>query len=72
MTGIGSTYGAALYTLACEEGLSEVIVRQLAVLQEVFDAEPDFIRLLEAPNLPKSQRCRILDDSFRGKQSPMC
>ncbi len=70
MTGVGSVYGEALYTLAREEGLSQVILQQLKVLDGCFTAEPDFIRLLGAPNLPKSERCQILDSSFRGKVEP--
>ena len=70
MTGVGSVYGEALYTLAREENLSQVILQQLKVLDSCFAAEPDFIRLLGAPNLPKTERCQILDDSFRGKIEP--
>ena len=70
MTGVGSVYGEALYTLAREEGLSQAILQQLKVLNSCFAAEPDFIRLLGAPNLPKAERCQILDDSFRGKIEP--
>ena len=67
MTGVGNVYGEALYSLACEEGISETILQQLKVLDNSFAAEPDFIRLLGAPNLPKAERCQILDESFRGK-----
>ena len=70
MTGVGSVYGEARYPLAREEGLSETILQQLKVLDGCFAAQPDFIRLLGAPNLPKAERCRILDDSFRGKVEP--
>jgi len=70
MTQVGSVYGEALYTLAREEGLSEVILEQLSVLAGSFDQEPDFLRLLGAPNLPKAERCQILDDCFRGKVEP--
>ena len=70
MTGVGSVYGEALYTLAREENLSEAILQQLNVLDDCFVAEPDFLRLLGAPNLPKTERCQILDDSFRGKVEP--
>jgi F-type H+-transporting ATPase subunit delta len=70
MTGVGNVYGEALYTLAREEGLSDVILQQLTVLDGCFAKEPDFIRLLGAPNLSKAERCRILDDSFRGKVEP--
>ena len=70
MIGIGSVYGEALYTLAREEGLSETILQQLKVLDSCFQDQPEFIRLLGAPNLPKAERCQILDDSFRGQVNP--
>ena len=70
MTQTGSIYGESLYSLAVEEGASQRILSQLLVLKEAFAAEPDFLRLLSAPNLPKTERCRILDDSFRGKVDP--
>ncbi len=67
MTQIGSVYGEALYTLAREEGLDAVILEELKVLQESFSQEPDFLKLLSAPNLSKEERCGILDECFRGK-----
>ena len=70
MTEIGSVYGDALYELAKEEGLTESVGAQLRLLQDSFRQEPEFIRLLSAPNLTKAERCQILDDSFRGKVEP--
>ena len=67
MTEVGNVYGESLYELAKEENLAEQIFRQLAVLQQSFQQEPDFIRLLSSPSLTKAERCQILDDSFRGK-----
>lgn len=67
MTEIGSIYGAALYSLACEDGFREVILHQLETLDACFAKEPDFLRLLSSPNLPKAERCRILDGCFRSK-----
>ena len=67
MTEVGNVYGESLYELAKEENLTKLIGQQLAVLQQSFRQEPDFIRLLASPNLPKTERCQILDDSFRGK-----
>ena len=67
MTQVGSVYGEALYTLALEENLSNVILEELSVLMQAFHAEPDFIRLLGSPNLSVQERCKILDDSFQGK-----
>ena len=70
MTEVGNVYGESLYELAKDEGLAKLIGEQLAVLQTVFQQEPDFIRLLSSPNLTKAERCQILDDSFRGKVHP--
>ena len=67
MTQVGNVYGESLYTLALEEGLTEDILSELTVLEQSFRENPDFIRLLSSPNLPKRERCQILDDSFRGK-----
>ena len=67
MTQVGSVYGEALYSLALEESLSAEILEELSVLKQAFHAEPDFIRLLCTPNLSVQERCKILDDSFRGK-----
>ena len=70
MTEVGTVYGTSLYQLAREENLAGLIGEQLAVLQDSFRQEPEFLRLLSSPNLPKTERCQILDDSFRGKVHP--
>jgi len=70
MTQIGTVYAEALYSLTRDEGCDEAVLNELAVLNESFSAEPDFLRLLSAPNLSKEDRCDILDSSFREKVHP--
>ena len=70
MTQAGNIYGESLYSLAAEEKVEKTILDQLQVLHQSFAAEPDFIRLLSAPNVSKAERCQILDSSFRGKVHP--
>ncbi len=70
MTQVGSVYGESLYCLAAEENLSKAILDELLVLQQSFEAAPDFIRLLSTPSVTKAERCQILDDSFGGKLHP--
>ena len=70
MTEVGAVYAQALYDLAVSEDLTLPILEQLEVLQQSFAAEPDFVRLLGTPTLTKEERCKILDDSFRGKVQP--
>lgn len=71
MTQAGSVYGEALYDLAKGEGLDEIIWQELSTLNHCFSVEePGFIKLMSTPNLSKDERCRILDDCFRGKIQP--
>jgi len=70
MTQVGNVYGESLYELAKDEGLSDAIGGQLAVLRQSFHQEPDYIRLLSTPSLAKTERCQILDESFRGSVHP--
>jgi len=70
MSQVGSTYAQGLYSLAQEEDLTKTILEQLRLLDTAFVQEPDFLRLLAAPNLSKEERCAVLDDSFRGKVHP--
>lgn len=67
MTKIGNVYGEALYSLAKEEGISQQLLEEITVLEQSFAREPAFLRLLDAPNLTKEERCQVLDNSFRGK-----
>ena len=70
MSRVGEVYASGLYSLAAEEGLSKTILDEMVVLVQSFSAEPMFLRLLCAPNVPVQERCKILDDSFRGKIQP--
>ena len=70
MTNVAVVYGQALYDLAKGERCSEPVLKELSALSEGFAQEQKFVRLLSAPNLTKEERCRILDDSFRGKVNP--
>ena len=70
MTQIGNVYAQGLYSLAKEEGLEKTILQELKTLQQAFQENPDFVKILAAPNLSKQERCGILDDSFRGRVQP--
>lgn len=70
MSGSGKNYAQALYSLAKEEGLTGVILRELKTLSAAFEQEPGFLRLLAAHNLGKDTRIGVIDDSFRGKVQP--
>ena len=67
MSQIGSVYGQALYDLAKDEALSDIVLEDLQVLQQSFQEEPQFLRLLSAPNVAVTERCRIIDECLGGK-----
>ena len=70
MTQAANTYGQALYDLAKEEGLGKSILEELAVLKDVFTQNPQYCKLLSAPDIPKQERCGVLDEAFRGRTHP--
>lgn len=70
MTQIGNAYAQGLYALAKEENITKELLEQLQVLDKSFVEEPGFLRLLSAPNLPKEERCGILDNTVGGKVHP--
>ncbi len=67
MTQTARTYGAALYELARDEGLSGDIFAQLQMTAGLLRENPDYMRLLSLPSVPKAERCAALDKSFGGR-----
>ncbi len=67
MNRVGTVYGQGLYALAKEEGLEDIILQQLRVLEGCFSAQPEYLKLLASDNLPKAERTGILDGDFREK-----
>ena len=70
MTQAANTYAQALYDLAKDENLGKPILEELAVLKDVFAQNPQYSKLLSAPDIPKQERCGVLDEAFRGKVHP--
>ena len=70
MTQRAVTYAQALYDLAKDENLGKTILEELAVLKTVFVDTPQYSKLLSAPDIPKQERCSVLDEAFRGKVHP--
>ena len=64
MTEVAKMYGGSLYDLAAEEGLEESILTQLDQVTALFGQYPDWLRLLSQPNIPKKERCALLDEAL--------
>ena len=67
MTQTAKNYADALYDLAKDEGLEERILTELAGVDKLLSENPDYIRLLSAPNIPREERLGALDQAFSGR-----
>ncbi len=67
MTEIARMYGGSLYDLAAEEGLETRILDELDEAAKLIRDDPEYLRLLSTPSIPKKERCGLLDEAFRGQ-----
>ena len=70
MTETARMYGGSLYELAAEEGLDERVLAELDAAVGLLRQNPDYLRLLSTPSIPKHERCALLDEAFRGQVHP--
>lgn len=66
MTELAMRYGGSLYDLAAEESLTESILQELSLAESCCKQEPEYLRLLQTPSIPKQERCGLLDQAFSG------
>ena len=66
MTELAKRYGGSLYELAAEENLTDELLQQLRTAVNSIEAEPQYLRLLSTPSVPKRERCALLDKAFEG------
>ena len=67
MTETAKMYGGSLYDLAAEEGLETRILDELDEAAKLIRDDPEYLRLLSTPSIPKKERCALLDEAFRGQ-----
>lgn len=70
MTGLAREYGEALYELAREEELIQMIHEQLDDLSAILKQQPDFIKLLCSRAVERGARLRIVDETFANHVHP--
>ena len=63
MTG-GKEYGKALFMLTEECATTDAVVDDVRVARSVFIENPEYIKLLDTPSLPKSERVALADKTF--------
>ena len=67
MTEFAKAYGGALYALAQEEKAEDAILSELSGVCALLRENPDYVRLLESRNVPKTERVSLLDAAFGGQ-----
>jgi F-type H+-transporting ATPase subunit delta len=70
MTETAKMYGGSLYDLAAEENIEARVLEELDAVAALLKTNPDYLHLLSMPNLPKKERCALLDEAFRGQVHP--
>ncbi len=63
-------YGQSLYDLASSENLADDILCQMQTVRQLFTENPDYVRLLTEPSIPKKQRLALLDEAFGSDMQP--
>ena len=57
-------YGKALFMLTEERGTTEAVLSEVAMAEELFSKNLDYVRLLDTPALSKAERLRLVDEAF--------
>lgn len=64
MTATARLYGGSLYELAAEEGLTDVLMQQAEEVRTLFQENPDYVKLLMEPSIPKKERTDLIETAF--------
>ena len=67
MNELAKVYGGALYALAEEEHLEDVILGEMDVICAALKANPEYMRLIDSRNVSKEERLSMLDIAFLGR-----
>lgn len=63
---ISLCYAGALFSVANEMNSADEFLSQLNAIDELFSENPDYIRLLDDPNLDYTERLKLVDEAFGG------
>lgn len=66
---VESVYGDALFELALEEGRLEEYRKEMTVISDILQENPELIQLLHHPRIEKNEKIEIVEKVFRGKVS---
>lgn len=64
MTQTARLYGCSLYELAASEALTDVLLAETEEVRTIFRENPDYVRLLSEPSIPKKERTDLIEAAF--------
>lgn len=64
MTQTARVYGGSLYDLAAEEQLTGRIMEQMNEIRDIFRENPEYLKLLSEPSIPKTDRTGLIENAF--------
>lgn len=70
MTPVGKMYGGSLYDLARSEELEGRLLEELETVCTLMAQQEDYLRLLSTPNIPKQERCGLIQEAFGAQVHP--
>ena len=70
MTEFATLYGNSLYALAQQENIEARIYADLEFVGMQFKAQPDYVKLLDAPMVTLQEKCELLDAAFKANLHP--
>ena len=66
MTQTNKEYATALFSLATENNAVDQYEKNLLEIGNIFKENPDYIKVLESPAIPLSERISFVDKAFEG------
>lgn len=70
MTEVGRAYGGALYALAREEHMEDVLLEQLRGVAAILEENPAYMKLIGNRAMARAERLALLDAAFSGRVEP--
>ena len=71
MTG-ANEYGKALFLITEEDAVSDKVLADVKTAERAFKTNPDYVKLLDSPAVPKEERVELVDKAFSGLDERLC
>lgn len=66
---VSKTYGEALFEVAVEEGTMDSLIEEVEGVLDIFQANEEYVKLLNHPKIPVEEKISLLEKAFKGKAS---